>query len=175
MHVGVDSGPLARNPCFLFSVIVEHATMECGAAFVVFFMTGIQRHQRTPDDRGRPGLAVSRRCRLEDDDQIANVGDRQPSALGEQVERGALRARRWKRFRRFAQASCCHEATGYFADYLSEAARGGKVLVQAAIGDEKGLPARNPAVDDICDEMAASPRLDNEFRLRKVGFGALGQ
>ena len=59
------------------------------------------------------------------------------------------------------------------ADHLSEVARRGEVMVQAAVGDEKDLPARFLAVDHFGDIDAGlahqiAPQFDHDFRRRQA-------
>ena len=109
---------------------------------------------------------------LVDDDKIAWLGNGEFHAIGEKVERRAQRADDRDVFAHLVARSAAHAIADcrrvVLADHLPEITRCRKVVMQAAVGDEENLTARDFAIDDtryidasFSDEVTAE--FDDEF------------
>src|SRR5580765_5328933 len=96
-------------------------------------------------DRAR-GQTVS--TRLEHDDEVADPGLRHLHAVGEKVERRAQRPDHVHDLTLLPDDPVTHDYGIVLAYDLSEVAGRGQVLVQAAVGYQEHLAARNLAVED---------------------------
>src|SRR3970040_1513670 len=99
--------------------------------------------------RGARGEAVS--SRLENHDQIADIGLRHFHVVGEQVERRAKRADHRSDFALTAYYLVADYDRIVLAYHLSEVPRRGEMVMQAAVGHQEYLAARDLAVDDSAD------------------------
>ena len=90
-------------------------------------------------------------ARLEHDDQVADFGDGEVHAVGEQIERRAQRADDRRRLARGRRRSGCRSPPDSSCASPGRNCPSRQVMVQAAVGDQEHLAARDLAVDDAAD------------------------
>src|SRR6185369_15671351 len=118
------------------------------------------------------------RTRLEYDDEVAGLRFREVHPVGEEIERRAERSHDGRGLPPGAYDPIADFDRIVFADDLAEVAGRREMVMQAAVGHEEYVAARNFPVDDAADVDAGrsdqiAAELDHEPRLRQR-FCALG-
>src|SRR5690606_11122423 len=122
--------------------------------------------------RARGGSVGSR---AEDRHEIAFLRTRQLSLVGEAVERSAEAADDRGLLRRRRVESRRDRRRVIAPDHGAEVARGGKLVVQPAVGDEENLPMAFLAVDDPRQVHASFPDEVSAQLYRDRGAGQLAR